>query len=501
VRGAHHTIRPVVLAVLLTVPGCEFVGEVEGGIVSDTPAVQETGDHDVTLDPFITDGQPDFGHPTVGELSSGGAGCTATLVGKRTVLTAGHCVPSQSAVFVLNGQSFPSAKVFRHPNYGGGNYSDIAVVILQQAPPVAPSPIANFAPHVGQPITLVGYGKTGENASDYGTKRVGTNTISDLSGTTLSFQGATNICNGDSGGPTFVNVGTPPQEVVVGVHSTKSGFCGAGGNDMRVDAYYKWISQVAAGDVVSPGAGAPSPGPGEPDPGGAPPPPGEAIALEGEGCWKRPCLQGLVCVEIYDGTALIAKHCMERCASLGQDANCDGGEQCTQSKSQGRVCFNPQNPKGGYTSGGPGSGGQSPNNPTPPPGGNNNGACGGPEESQVFTLLNQVRAQYGRGALKCDLAGSQVARAHSQDMCNKGYFSHTSPDGKAPWDRLKAAGVPFSSAGENIAMGYQSPQAVHDGWMGSPGHQQNMLSASWTRVGIGLVRCGGTPYWTEVFMR
>jgi uncharacterized protein YkwD len=182
------------------------------------------------------------------------------------------------------------------------------------------------------------------------------------------------------------------------------------------------------------------------------------------------------------------------------------------SKQDGRVCFNPNNPKGGYTSNGPGSNGPLPNNdgytPLPPSnnnnnGGNNggNGACGNGLESQVFTMLNQERANNGRGPVQCDMAAVQVARNHSQDMCNRNYFSHSSPEGSSPWGRLQQAGVPFASAGENIAMGYQSAQAVHSGWMTSPGHRDNMLGSSWTRVGIGYIDCHGTPYWTEVFMR
>ena len=154
---------------------------------------------------------------------------------------------------------------------------------------------------------------------------------------------------------------------------------------------------------------------------------------------------------------------------------------------------------------GPGSNPGAPTPPgggTPPPGGGGAGACGNAEESQVFKLLNQARAKYGKGAVKCDTAGLKAARAHSQDMCNKGYFSHTSPTGTSAGTRLKAAGASFSSWGENIAKGYSSPQAVHNGWMNSSGHRKNMLNSSFTRAAIGLIRCNGsTPYWTEVFMR
>jgi uncharacterized protein YkwD len=465
------------------------VGVVGDGIVGDEPAIDHNEGGGVALSPFITSGQPDNGHRSVGSLKSGGSACTATLVGKRTVLTAGHCVKGPSAEFKLDGQTYHSSQIIKHPGYGGGNNNDIAVVILQQAPQgVSPSPVMVSAPHVGQHITLVGYGRTSEQGNDYGTKRMGTNTISQLGSTTFKFQGGSNVCNGDSGGPTFVNLGG--QEVVAGVHSTKNGYCGSGGTDMRVDSYLGWITQSAQNDVVKVQAG-----------GGAPPPSsgGGAIAQEGEGCWKRTCLQGLVCVSIYNGPSVIGKFCLERCATLGKDPNCDGGETCTKSLDKGKVCFNPANPVGGFTSNGPGSkdkgqggGGQ---NPGP------QGACGNQQESEVFRLLNQVRAQNGMGAVKCDLKASAVARAHSQDMCTRGYFSHTSQDGRSHSARLKAGGVQFSSSGENIAWGYQGPQKVHQGWMNSSGHRQNMLTPSWTRVGIGQVNCGGKPYWTEVFMR
>jgi uncharacterized protein YkwD len=119
----------------------------------------------------------------------------------------------------------------------------------------------------------------------------------------------------------------------------------------------------------------------------------------------------------------------------------------------------------------------------------------------VFDLLNQERARNGAGPLRCDPVGVQAARAHSQDMCDRGYFSHTSPEGKAPWDRLRDAGAQFSAAGENIAMGQPTAEAVHDAWMRSSGHRRNMLNPSWDRTGIGYVDCRGRAIWTEVFMR
>ena len=516
-RISHSLEILTCLALATTLAACEPVG-IGGGELGGDPAVNDNSAPGASLSPFITDGQPDPGHPSVGKLSSSGAACTATLVGKRTVLTAGHCVKSGTTTFTVNNQKYYANQIIRHPSYGGGNSNDVALVILQQEPQgVARSPIATQVPTDGQVITLVGFGKTSENASDYGTKRYTTNTISRVYSSIFSIKGSKNICNGDSGGPTFAQYGG--QEVVIGVHSTKSGWCGNGGNDMRVDRYVSWIKQSAGGDVIiqgqgggggNPGGGAPTPSPGQPPPpGGAPPPPGANpnLAYEGMSCQSKTCASGLKCVQVWQGQNVSGKYCMERCAKLGADPNCDGAETCTQSNKQGKVCFAGSKPQGGYTDNSPGSSQYKPMPANPggggTPGGNGGGSgCGSVEEDAVFKLLNQVRAQNGAGAVKCDPAAAKVARAHSQDMCNKGYFSHTSPGGKQPWDRLKAGGVSFSSAGENIAKGYQTPQAVHSGWMNSSGHRKNMLSPSWTRVGIGMIKCnGGTPYWTEVFMR
>ena len=78
-------------------------------------------------------------------------------------------------------------------------------------------------------------------------------------------------------------------------------------------------------------------------------------------------------------------------------------------------------------------------------------------------------------------------------------FSHTRPDGRDCFTAYDEQGVSYFSAGENIAYGYSSPEAVMDGWMNSPGHRANILNAGFGRVGVGVVKSGGRYYWVQNF--
>ena len=106
-------------------------------------------------------------------------------------------------------------------------------------------------------------------------------------------------------------------------------------------------------------------------------------------------------------------------------------------------------------------------------------------ESEVIRLVNEVRRENGLKALTANWELSRVARYKSQDMLNKGYFSHTSPTYGTPFQMIKAFGLSFRTAGENIARGYPTPQAVVNGWMNSSGHRANILNASYTQIGVG----------------
>lgn len=129
-------------------------------------------------------------------------------------------------------------------------------------------------------------------------------------------------------------------------------------------------------------------------------------------------------------------------------------------------------------------------------------ACAGPFEAEVIAAANLARAGSGAGALTCAPDLAEVARAHSQDMCRRAYFSHDNPDGQSPFERMRAAGITYRAAGENIAQGQSSPGQVHGAWMNSAGHRANILNTPFGRIGVGYVECSTGArrhYWTQVF--
>ncbi len=120
-------------------------------------------------------------------------------------------------------------------------------------------------------------------------------------------------------------------------------------------------------------------------------------------------------------------------------------------------------------------------------------------EEQVVELVNKERAKAGLKPLKLNWEVSRVARYKSEEMKNKNYFSHTSPVYGSPFDMLKAFNVKYRTAGENIAKGQKTPEAVMKAWMNSEGHRKNILSKTFTEIGVGYVD-GSTPYWTQLFI-
>ncbi|MDF2835046.1 MAG: SCP-like extracellular [Paenibacillus sp.] len=116
-------------------------------------------------------------------------------------------------------------------------------------------------------------------------------------------------------------------------------------------------------------------------------------------------------------------------------------------------------------------------------------------QSQVVTLVNQERAKVGLKPLQVDALLNKVATEKARDMDVNNYFSHTSPTYGSPFDMMRAFGVKYSYAGENIASGQPTPARVMQDWMNSPGHQANILKPNFTKIGVGYVN----GEWVQMF--
>lgn len=121
------------------------------------------------------------------------------------------------------------------------------------------------------------------------------------------------------------------------------------------------------------------------------------------------------------------------------------------------------------------------------------------DEAEMLTLLNQSRRENGLPPLTFDSTLQRVARAHSEEMFQLGYFAHDSPVSGSPFARMKAAGVSEPAMGENLAYA-PSVEVAERGLMRSPGHRANILSPDFSKVGIGVVVApNGSKMFTQDF--
>ncbi|WP_086560038.1 CAP domain-containing protein [Streptomyces africanus] len=118
--------------------------------------------------------------------------------------------------------------------------------------------------------------------------------------------------------------------------------------------------------------------------------------------------------------------------------------------------------------------------------------------AQVLKLVNEERAKVGCSAVAANSALTELAQSYSEDMAARGFFDHTDPDGRTPWDRAGKAGI-SNLGGENIARGQADAAAVMDAWMNSPGHRANILNCDFKTLGVGVEFGSGGPWWTQDF--
>lgn len=198
--------------------------------------------------------------------------CSGTLIGCRTFLTAAHCVkrdlnPARYGVFLQHAGFFSVSAVRIHPSY---SFPHADVAVLKLATPqsgIVPARLntAN-SPPFGTSATIVGFGRTGGMAEDYGVKRQGAVTttscpppLSNVNSVCWEFDNPvgppgtdSNTCNGDSGGPLFADLGS--GEVQIGITSGGDSLdCNPHDTsyDANVFTYSGWIATAAGADIAN----------------------------------------------------------------------------------------------------------------------------------------------------------------------------------------------------------------------------------------------------------
>ena len=131
-------------------------------------------------------------------------------------------------------------------------------------------------------------------------------------------------------------------------------------------------------------------------------------------------------------------------------------------------------------------------------------------EARLIQLANELRTQMddefgGHGRylpLNCDPALTEVARQHSEDMCNQEYISHLnqglSQESREFGERLHAAGAEFVRWRQNVAQGSATAELVHDLWLVDRIAWGNLIDRQHLRIGVGYVACNGQHYWTQI---
>jgi hypothetical protein len=224
------------------------------------PGVEEWG-------AAIRNGDDDTEHVSVGVVSNESGYCSGTLVGRRTILTAAHCVHGSRIEF-LDGPLGPSTPRYRaggraiHPGFEVDGVPDLAVLRLaSRVYDHVPSIVTRTAPQVGQPLVIVGYGSNNRTTGmGFRTRHRADVVIASLlpptGGTDFEFVQNTSfdpaVCPGDSGGPSFTV--TTPEEVI-GVHSRGNCYDDRLNRsiDARTDLFYDWLLEASQNDLYAGG--------------------------------------------------------------------------------------------------------------------------------------------------------------------------------------------------------------------------------------------------------
>ena len=134
------------------------------------------------------------------------------------------------------------------------------------------------------------------------------------------------------------------------------------------------------------------------------------------------------------------------------------------------------------------------------------GTCRVPAEAdewaqEVIDLVNAERAAEGLSSLSSDATLTVMAEDYACEMIEGDFFAHVNPDtGSTPATRADDHGYAYYEVGENLALGYGSPEDVMVAWMNSPGHRANILHDTYTEMGVGVRTApDGEVYWVQEF--
>lgn len=118
---------------------------------------------------------------------------------------------------------------------------------------------------------------------------------------------------------------------------------------------------------------------------------------------------------------------------------------------------------------------------------------------EIINLVNEDRASHGLPRLSTNPVLNLAALAKAQDMFEKNYFSHVSPEGTMPWHWFKSMGYHYTYAGENLAEGFRDELELEESWMQSPSHRANILSPYYSEMGLAVVQRNNTNVVVQLF--